>query len=212
MTHDTLPKQTEEFGVLIADHCVMEAMTADNVVHEESGGVRGLFVLVGSDEMYHFSSSIREREDCVIGADVFRPWGQSQDPVEVDDMPFLLRYIQSLNFSSGAFALRFNSLAEVTSRDMVGDVGFHIIEDVASLENLQCFATSPVTGYDAVVGTGDNLTDARVRYHDSVVEPIFAMVEVCCHRGIFSIEPGTPVVYGSPLLKVILCPILFGVC
>ena len=78
----------------------------------------------------------------------------------MDDMPFLLRYIQSLNFPSGAFALRFNSLAEVTSRDMLVDECFHVIDDVASLENLQCVATSPVTGYDAVVGTSDNLTDS----------------------------------------------------
>jgi len=159
VSHDTLPKQTEEFGVSIADHCMMEAMATDNVVHEESGCVRGLLMLVGGDEVDHLSCSVSEGEYRIVGADVFRPWGQSQDPVHVDDMPFLLGYIQSLNFPSGAFALRLNSLVEVTSRDMVGDVGFHVIEDVASLEDLQCFASSPVTGYDAVVGTGDDLTD-----------------------------------------------------
>ena len=135
-------------------------MTSDDVVHEESGGVRGLLMLVGGDEVDHLGCSIRECEYCIVGADVFRPWGQSQDPVHVDDMPFLLRYIQSLNFPSGAFALRFNSLAEVARRDMVVDISFHIIEDVASLENLEYFATSPVTGYDVVVGTCDDLTDA----------------------------------------------------
>ena len=160
MSHDVLPKQTEEFGVSIADHCIREAMTADNVVHEESGGVRGLFMLVGGDEMDHFGCPVSEGEYRIVGADVFRPWGQSQDPVHVDDMPFLLRYIQSLNFPSGAFALRFNSLAEVTSRDMLVDECFHVIEDVASLEDLQCFATSPVTSYNAVVGTSNDLTDA----------------------------------------------------
>jgi len=159
VSHDALSEQTEEFGVSIANHCMREAMTADYVVDEESGGVRGIFMLVGGDEVDHLGCSIRECEYCIVGADVFRPWGQSQDPVHVDDMPFLLGYVQSLDFPSGAFALRFNSLAEITCRDLLVDECFHVIEDVASLKNLQCFAASPVTGYDAVVGTGNDLTD-----------------------------------------------------
>ena len=139
------------------------------MLHDVTCRVGCRFRPIGGDEVDHFSCPVRDGQDGVVGSHVRRPWGQAQYPIDMDRLPFPFWYQERLDFPSGGF----HSLAGVASSYVVVHKFLHVVEDISAMEYLESLATTPVSGRDGVVASGDDFLAFGLGNRDAFIQRHF---------------------------------------